>query len=151
MHLPAQLSSKLQLLGFATLQLVIFGGINYLIFDKLQLCVWRSICGYPCPGCGLTHAGLFLLSGNIRESLQWNPFLIPIVLTLMITSIPSGMSRFADRFRSWKIWFALLLSTSSAYFVYRLIRFYPQDPEVGPMFYDPCNYCMRIYELFSSF
>lgn len=147
MQLLKQLKSNLQLCGVIAFVLLVYCGVNYLILGKIQLCVWRAASGYPCPGCGLTHAGIFLLSGNIRESLAWNPFLIPIVLTWGIASVPSGWSKFADRFKKMKVFFILLIVATCSYFIYRLIVFYPQDPNVGPMFYDPCNYLELLLNL----
>ena len=135
-----QLKSNLPLIGIAAFTLLLYAGINYLILGKAQLCIWRAICGFPCPGCGLTHAGIYLLSGNIRESLRWHPLLVPTVLTLGITSIPHGWCKWADRFKNMKTVFIVLLVLSFLLFLGRIIFLYPQSPFAGPMYYDPCNY-----------
>ena len=129
-------SKPLNVYLVAAIALVIYAGVNYILLGKLQLCVWRSAAGFPCPGCGLTHAGLFLLSGNIRESLIWHPFLIPIVGTLVIYSIPDG---------KWWVW--LLNIVVFCHFLWRLWEYYPQGMDEGPMYFDPHNYMTRIWEL----
>lgn len=36
-------------------------------------CIWRSLTGYPCPGCGLTRAFASLTQFELLESIQFNP------------------------------------------------------------------------------
>lgn len=36
-------------------------------------CVWRSLTGYPCPGCGLTRAFAAISEFNIVDSIRFNP------------------------------------------------------------------------------
>ena len=138
------LANKLLTIGGFALIALLYCTVSYLILGKVQLCIWRAVCGFPCPGCGLTHAGIFLLSGNIRESLYWNPFLVPIVITIAGTSVPAGWSKLTDRFRRMRWFFTTLMISTVLYYVYRLIRFYPQDPEVGPIYYEPQNY-IRVF------
>jgi hypothetical protein len=38
-----------------------------------HFCVFRSITGIPCPGCGITHALLLAFTFDIRGSLTANP------------------------------------------------------------------------------
>lgn len=142
--------SNLQLVAAVICILLCNAGINYLILGKVQLCMWRSICGFPCPGCGLTHAGLFLMTGNIRDSFNWHPFFIPMVLTFAISSIPPGWNKWADKFRNQKIWYRILLGLVTIYFLYRLVFIYPQNPEAGPMHYDNSNYLYQTWKWFSN-
>ena len=137
-------SKKQNIYVVAALVFAVYAVVNYLLLGKVQLCVWRSITGYPCPGCGLTHAGLFLLSGNIRESLIWHPFLVPIVGTLAICMIPDGKFRWADCFRKQTWWIILLNVLIAGYFIWRLAVYYPQGMDEGPMYFDPHNYFSRI-------
>lgn len=150
MRLSKQWKSNIQLIGIVAFASLCYVLINYLFLGKIQLCMWRSLCGLPCPGCGLTHAGISLLTGKIRDSLHWHIFLIPIVFTLIITSIPSGWSRFSDRFREMKYFFSLLCILIFLYFIYRLITLFPQSPESGPMFYDPANYLRVIWNFLTG-
>ena len=145
--LPQNSSKQLNAYLVAAIMVVVYAGVNYICLGKLQLCVWRSAIGFPCPGCGLTHAGLFLLSGNIRESLIWHPFLIPIVGTVAIYCIPDGKWRLADWFRRQMWWVILLNVVVMVHFVWRVIVYYPQGMDEGPMYFDPHNYCSRLFIL----
>ena len=53
--------------------------ILYLIIMQLffhNLCIFKLVFHFPCPGCGLTHAFFYLLKGNFIKSLNYNPSLI---------------------------------------------------------------------------
>ena len=53
-------------------------------------CLFKNITGYPCPGCGMGRASLFLFHGEILKSLYTNPFAIPFFLaavTALVWSI----------------------------------------------------------------
>jgi len=49
--------------------------------EKLQLpCVYKTITGYDCPGCGMQRAIIYLLKGNVIESIKMYPPLIPLLI-----------------------------------------------------------------------
>lgn len=49
-------------------------------------CVARIASGHPCPGCGLTRAGLRLLAGDLAGAWQLHPLALP--LTLLALALP---------------------------------------------------------------
>ncbi|MCR4690348.1 MAG: DUF2752 domain-containing protein [Lachnospiraceae bacterium] len=56
-----------------------------LVFTLMQVffhtvCPMQIVCGIPCPGCGLTRAGVLLLQGKVAESFRMHPFLMGWVL-----------------------------------------------------------------------
>jgi hypothetical protein len=57
-------------------------------------CPIRAATGFPCPGCGLTHATVALLRGEWREMLALNPVAPAVVLgTALIVAaavLPAG-------------------------------------------------------------
>lgn len=38
------------------------------------LCVFRAATGYPCPGCGMTHAFCAIGHGEWQRAISYNPF-----------------------------------------------------------------------------
>jgi len=47
-------------------------------------CVFKSLTGHDCPGCGFQRALIELLQGNLYESLLLYPALLPILFTILI-------------------------------------------------------------------
>lgn len=53
--------------------------------EKLQIpCTFQKHWGVCCPGCGFQSALIELLKGNIWESIQTYPALIPIITTILL-------------------------------------------------------------------
>ncbi len=63
---------------------VLFGAVFH------RICPMALITGLPCPGCGLTRAGLALLRFHFAEAWQMHPFIYPLVI--------SGVLYLADRY-----------------------------------------------------
>lgn len=57
-------------------------------------CPILAATGGPCPGCGLTHASVAFLRGDLRTSLTTNPMapavLIAVVLVLLSAVLPAA-------------------------------------------------------------
>lgn len=58
------------------------GIINWLENHMLP-CPWKEYLGIECLGCGMQRAFVELLKGNIIESVQYYPALIPIILMFL--------------------------------------------------------------------
>lgn len=54
--------------------------------QHLFACVFRSLTGLDCPGCGLQRAFIALLRGDIVASFEHNAALIPFVITAIYTA-----------------------------------------------------------------
>ena len=126
--------------------LAAFGTLNYLILGAPHLCIFRALCGLPCPGCGLTHAGVAMLMLDWRTSLRYHALFLPTALTLFCGCFPSGANRFTDAVNRRHWWHFTLLAFSLGYFVFRLLRF-DWDGE-WPMCYEPNNYLQLAVDLF---
>ncbi|WP_442786016.1 DUF2752 domain-containing protein [Marinifilum sp. D737] len=57
--------------------------IQWLEHFQIQ-CSFQNYWGVCCPGCGFQSALLELLKGNIWESIQTYPALIPILVTILL-------------------------------------------------------------------
>lgn len=70
---------------FIILTLVVYGVITESLFHTV--CPFRIITGFPCPGCGLTHGCIYILTGRWKLAAEYNlaAFLwIPFILYLLI-------------------------------------------------------------------
>ena len=47
-------------------------------------CAWRSLTGWPCPGCGTTRAVLHLLNGDPAGALAHNPLATAAALVFVL-------------------------------------------------------------------
>jgi len=57
------------------------------VFDGPLFCPIKRILGIECPTCGMTRAVYLLLHGNIKQSIEFNPLGIIVVLMLFVWSI----------------------------------------------------------------
>ena len=62
----------------AFLILLIFGALAIFLLDIH--CIFKSIFGIPCPGCGLTRAFRAIFHGNFLEAEKYNILSIPILI-----------------------------------------------------------------------
>jgi len=56
------------------------------IMDKIgfsTFCLFQSLTGFPCPGCGMTRAFIQLSQGHIREAIALNPMSMLAALLLL--------------------------------------------------------------------
>ena len=100
--------------------------LNYLMLDDaFVVCPFRALSGYPCPGCGLTHAGMALLRLDIKSRLEYHALFIPVVCTLLLVFFPKGILRIVDWAKRQYWWYALLVVAMFAYYGFRLHSCYP--------------------------
>ena len=71
--------------------IILLAGILYAVFVRLTglavPCIFRTLTGWQCPGCGITRACLSLLKGEIRTSFSYNSFLYiagPCIIYLIV-------------------------------------------------------------------
>ena len=93
----------IQVCGYTFLILGI--GILYAIFVQATHiaipCMFYTITGLRCPGCGITHMCISILHGNFRQAMQYN-YMIFFLLPLLILITGDYILRYI-RTGQWKI------------------------------------------------
>ena len=53
--------------------------------NKLYLipCIFKSLFGFECPGCGIQRSFILLIKGQLQESLEMYPALIPLIILVL--------------------------------------------------------------------
>lgn len=85
------------LLGMLVIAIpLIYMGI-FIPSKHMPPCLFHSLTGLSCPGCGCTRSVLALMRGDILESLRMNPFII----YFLIFYIPFMISQTVARLLNW--------------------------------------------------
>lgn len=66
-----KIKDDLYKIRFAIVLLAIYCIFMQWVFETV--CPFKAITKFPCPGCGLTHATIYLFTGNIKEAFNSNP------------------------------------------------------------------------------
>ena len=100
------LEDQLYRIGLITLVLSTLFGILYLNFlvPKFTLpCVFYTVFGLYCPGCGGTRAIVALLHGNLLQSLWYHPVVLYVAVIYAGFMITHTMEKLhIGRVRGWK-------------------------------------------------
>jgi len=76
-----QADKTLYIIGWVAIIIMLIGMICLKIFDvdlrnTGMKCIFFSITGYYCPGCGGTRATYFFLSGHLLKSIYYHPVVV---------------------------------------------------------------------------
>ncbi len=134
---------------YGVLAICLLGGafaIHCMVLGRAELCVFRSLCGLPCPGCGLCHAfeALFF-HGDIVKSLHYHALFLPILFDIFMLCIPTGIHPVFMRYRQCAFWHWFFLAVYLGYYIFRMVAIFPSDQY--PMIYVEPNYCQMIFDL----
>lgn len=67
--------------------------VGTLLFSGIPLCPVAYLSGVPCPGCGLTRAGICLLHLDLREAVSLSP-LSPIVVPFAVAMTVQALTTY---------------------------------------------------------
>jgi hypothetical protein len=94
--------------------------INWLE-NHQQICPFKENLGFDCLGCGIQRAFILLFKGDVIESVQTYPGLIPIIILIILFVLQISFKS-AKLYIILKIWFiftsVLILST----YIFKLIN-----------------------------
>ena len=120
----------------ATVPAIIFTATYFIltqIYDT-SLCFVRSMTGYPCPGCGLTSAGVELLKGNFVSAWNFNAMIYLLPLAVAVFLLDKKFIR--PKFPRFALYFYLSCAAIMViYFIVRLWLYFPDG--VHPMNISP--------------
>lgn len=113
-----------------------------------SICVFRSIFGIPCPGCGLTRAVLAAMQGNISAAFSAHP-LFPLALAALaavaiLMLINPGLLSSRPASIIWIILCAVFIGV----YIYRMIVYFPA---IYPLTFNETAFVPRILRLIQSF
>ena len=114
-------NNRVGILAFAGIFLLFF-----VLFD--EVCITQILFGFPCPGCGLTRAGILLLKFRFLQAWHMHPFIY--VWLFLVAYIC-----YKRYIRGTKVKgvFPLVIGITVAMFAFYLYRMYRYYPQVEPL------------------
>jgi hypothetical protein len=88
--------------------------------SSMGTCTFRNNTGFDCPGCGMQRAFIELLKGNLFESIQLFPALIPMIFTLLFL-VAHLIFKFRQGAMILKISFIFTMSIIVVFYIYKFI------------------------------
>ena len=111
-----------------------------------RMCPMVLLTGFPCPACGLTRAGLYVLTLNWDLAWQMNPMIFPIGIAIVYAVVcryVRGVTIYG-----WQILVALLAVLLIGCYLYRIITGFSWEANThSPMAYSPHNLLRYIYQM----
>lgn len=117
--------------------------IAYFVFFKrifYSMCPLVVLTGFPCPGCGLTRAGVAVLSLDFVSAWRIHPFIYAFIIFIILFCI----NRYFLGKKKMPVLRRCLIVTLIAMLVFygwRLYRYFPGEP---PMSYYKDNVLQRV-------
>ena len=103
--------------------IIIYFILSNIIFG--YVCPSMIFVGLPCPACGLTRAGILLLTGNFLASFRMHPLFLPsfVYIVYVIILHVRHPSKLNSKYMT--IINIALLSVVMALYVYRMVIMFP--------------------------
>ena len=121
-------------------------GLTALLVFVLDIgCMFRSLTGFPCPGCGTTRACLAFLQGHVVDAFYFHPLFWLSVLLIVVVVLRGERVFRNERVNRW-FWIIILLMYLTVYVV-RMVLLFPDTP---PMDYNEKAPLFQLYQLISG-
>lgn len=95
-----------------------------------SLCPMVLITGYPCPGCGLTRAGVMLMQLDFAGAFKMQPFIYLIALFAGVF----GWNRYVRKQKMGKylkLFLGMIMIGMLLFYIWRMLRYFPGDPPMS--------------------
>lgn len=110
-------------------EILAFCGIFILFFAVFRdVCPTQILFGFPCPGCGLTRAGLLVLRFRFAEAWQMHPFIYAWLFLFVYVCY----NRYV-RGKKIRGLIPLVIGVTLAMFAFYIYRMYRYYPDVEPL------------------
>ena len=53
--------------------------LSYRVSERVEMCLFKRLTGYPCPTCGSTRGVMSIVSGDIPRAWQHNPLVLTVL------------------------------------------------------------------------
>lgn len=123
---------------------IVLIGVYFLTLHFLadSSCPVVMVTGYPCPACGLTRAGIALLSGQFLTALSVNACIYPLALLAMLFLTRRYL--LLKSTKQLKVYLIVVMVGMIFYYIYRMATQFPGDP---PMSYYQGNFLRFLQKL----
>lgn len=103
-------------------------------------CVFKSIIGVPCPGCGLTRAWISFIKGNISEAFYWHPLflMIPALVILILLYFKGSFIKYR------RYILIAIVTIVGLYIIVYIVRMVILFPSVEPLDYNRQSFINRL-------
>lgn len=61
-----------------------------MLFLHRDVCIIKNVTGIPCPGCGLTRAGVALLHGDLYQAMLYHGLIVPVIIFILYAALKKG-------------------------------------------------------------
>jgi len=91
--LPAKILQNFYFRNLLAIVLIGAGYALYIVPQYLNIggirgfCLFRSLTGIPCPGCGMGRATVLISNGEIYKAFQTNPLAVPFAVAALIAIV----------------------------------------------------------------
>ena len=129
--------------GMAVIVFFVYAVIVNLLFHAF--CPLVIFCGFPCPGCGVSRATVYFLTGRWGMAWELNPVIFPIV----VCGAYFGVNRYllGTKVRGMKMMLGVILVLL---FVVYCVRMYFYFPDRVPYVYAENNLLARIFPFYQQ-
>ena len=137
----ARAAADLREYGLAITALMLYAVITNLIFHAF--CPLIIFCGIPCPGCGVSRATVYFLTGRWHQAWMMNPMIFPIA----VAAVYFGWNRYLIGRKAAGIKAVIIALTVLLVVVYG-VRMYLYYPNRIPYVYTEDNMLEHMLSLY---